>query len=140
MQYVYVAYVGITALTWSVSPIIGRGSGVNGLPMALLVAFGTLLAALPILFLRGTFVGVTSKGAMLATGAGVVNGIGLITLYLLIAGAADGRWEVSKSIALVYGVVPVLVAVLAYHLYGEAMTTEKWIGLGLLAIAFWFLK
>lgn len=137
MQY---ALIFATAFFWAVAPLIGRVSGIGGLPMGLAVAGGSLLATLPILLMRGSHEALVSKGGLVAASAGVVNGLGLITFYLLLAGAADGRWELSKSLPIAYALVPVGIALGAWYYFGESLTLEKCIGLGLIATAFWFLK
>jgi drug/metabolite transporter (DMT)-like permease len=128
------------ALCWGAAPLIGRVSGIGGLPMAIGVSIGTLLATLPLLLRPGTATVLWSKGGAIATTSGVVNGIGLVAFYLLVAGAMDGKWEISRSLPMVYAAVPIVLAIGAVMFFGESMTTAKWGGLALMAAGFWLLK
>ena len=135
----YYALIFAAATLWGAAPLVGRMSGIGGLPMALCVAFGSLLACMPIM-MRGGNEALLSKGGAIATGAGILNGLGLLAFYVLVAGAADGKWEISRSLPIVYAAVPIIIALGAAVFFGESMTTAKWFGIALMATGFWFLK
>ncbi len=125
-------------ISWGLAPVLGRLSGVSAMPMAVLLAAGTLLATLP--FSNQHYGDFTAKAITLALLAGLVNGAGLIAFYRLVAGSGEGLWELSKVLPVALILVPVVIALFAKVLFSEPLTAQKIIGLVLAGTAIWFLK
>jgi drug/metabolite transporter (DMT)-like permease len=137
MQYILIA---TAALLWGMSPHIGRLSGVSALPMAHLVAMGSVLATLPLLALKSTQTELFTKGGAIALSSGVLNGIGLVAFYFLVAGAAAGKWQMSTSLSMVYASVPVVVVIGSLILFQEGLNLNKIAGIALIAAAIYLLN
>jgi len=130
---------GVVALCWALAPMLGRMSSVNAMMLAVLVAAGSLIAALPVAFSQN-YAAVGSRAIILGLVTGIVNGIGLIAFYRLVAGSSEGLWEASRVLPIAYVLVPVGIAILARLFFGEVVTTNKVIGLALAGGAIWFLN
>jgi len=129
----------VSAVFWAAAPLIGRYSAVNPWMMATLVAGGSFLVVLPIIFLHN-FALTDPRGIAIGLIAGVVNGIGLLAFYRLIAGSGQGLWDISRIVPLVFVMVPIFTSIGAFLLFKEDVTPQRIIGLVLAAGAIWFLK
>ena len=129
----------VAGLCFAGAPLLGRLSAVNAMMMTVLIAVGTLIATLPVAFSQN-YVAAGSKALTYALIAGVVNGIGLLAYYGLVAGANEGRWEISKVLPIPLVICPIFIAIGAMLFFHEALTTQKVIGIVLACTAIWFLK
>jgi len=129
----------VNATCWIVAPIVGRYSGLGAMPMAFFVGLGTFLAASPAMFLSAEF-SFQARPIALGLGAGILNGLGIVAFYALVAGSAKGLWELSQVVPIVYVLVPIGVAVLGLLLFGEVTTGYKVAGLALAGLAIWCLS
>lgn len=129
----------VVGIFWAAAPLLGRISSVNAMMMTVLIASGTLVATFPVAFSQN-YAAVGSKALMLGLLAGIVNGIGLLAFYRLVAGSNEGLWEISRVVPISLALVPVGIAIGSRLFFSEALTTEKIIGLVLACGAVWFLK
>ncbi len=129
----------LVGLLWGAAPLIGRLSSASAMTMSVLVAVGTLVATLPVAFSQN-YAAVGLKAIVLALVAGIANGVGLLFFYRLVAGANEGLWEMSKTLAITSVIMPVVLVIGARLFYSEAITVDKIIGLVLACAAIWFLK
>ncbi len=129
----------VNAICWALAPLIGRLSNASATVMAVLISVGSLIAVLPIVFTQN-YAMVGSKGLLIGLVAGILNGIGVIIFYGLVSGSAQGLWEASKIIPIVFVLVPIGVVVGARLIFAEAITFEKTAGLVLACIAIWLLS
>ena len=128
----------VTGLMWAGAPILGRLSGVNAMMMASLIACGTLLATLPVAFSQN-YAATSWKSLGFGLVAGVLNGIGLLAFYSLVAGSNKGLWELSRVAPICYVLVPIFLGLGMKMLFSEAITNDKLIGVALACGAIWFL-
>ncbi len=129
----------IAGLSFGIAPLLGRYAPVNAMMMAVLIAGGSLAAVLPVAFLQN-YAAAGSRALMINFAAGIANGIGLLVFYYLVARANEGLWEISRVAPIVFGLVPVIVAIGAWVFFDEALTRDKFIGIVLVCGAIWFLK
>ena len=133
------ALCAFNAVCWATAPLIGRLSSANGMVMAVAINFGSLVAVLPIAFTQN-YAAVGFKGLMVALVAGIINGAGVIAFYQLVYGSAQGHWEASKIIPIVFVLVPVLIVFGAKFLFSEAITAQKVVGISFACVAIWLLS
>ena len=129
----------VTGILWAAAPLIGRFSAVSAMMMAALVAFGSFLAILPLAFSQN-YLAASPKALILGLTAGIINGLGLLIFYRLIAGSNEGSWEMSRVVPATFVLVPIFTAFGAMIFFRETVTAERIIGIGLAAVAIWFLK
>jgi len=129
----------IVGIAWSSTPLLARLSSVNAMMMTILIASGTLVATLPVMFSQN-YAAAGSKALAIGLIAGVVNGIGLIAFYRLVAGSNEGLWESSKVLPLSLILMLVGIAFGSRIFFGEAITPQKLIGVSLACGAIWFLR
>jgi len=129
----------LTAMFWATAPLVGRLSSLNAMWMVLMIGFGSFIVVLPVIFTQN-YSELTSRGVTFGLVAGVLNGLGMITFYLLVGGSNKGLWELSKVAPITYVLVPIGVVIGAKVLFGEAFTMQKVFGVGLACGAIWLLK
>ena len=127
------------ALCWAAAPLIGRLSNTSAMVMAVMINVGSLVAVLPIAFTQ-KYSEVGPKGLVIALVAGIINGIGVIAFSHLVHGSAQGHWEASKIIPIVFVLVPVGVVFGARLAFAEAITVQKVLGIVLACVAIWLLS
>lgn len=127
------------AISWGIAPQLGRLSGMNAMMMTVWIAVGTLVATVPVAVSQN-YASLTTKTLALVVAGGIFNGIGLLAFYRLVAGSGEGLWEMSKVLPAVFVCVPIAVAIGAWLFFGEKITLNKFIGLGLACGAIWFLN
>lgn len=129
----------IVGLAWSSAPLLGRLSSVNAMMMTILIAFGTLVTTLPVAFSQN-YAAAGSKSLSIGLIAGIVNGIGLIAFYRLVAGSNQGLWEASKVLPIATILMLIGITLGSRIFFGEPITTQKLIGITLACGAIWFLR
>ncbi len=129
----------LVGVFFGTAPLLGRLSSVSAMMMAVLVAAGSLVATSPFAFSQD-YAAAGPKGIILGLLAGILNGIGLIAFYQLVAGANKGLWEISKVLPIALALVPIVIAIGAAIFFGEKFTASKIIGVALAGGAIWFLK
>lgn len=126
-------------LFWAGAPLVGRLSAVNAMMMTVLIAVGSLAINLPAAFTQD-WSSTSPRAIAFGLVAGLLNGAGLLLFYRLVAGSSEGLWDLSRVIPLAFVLVAVCSVFGARIFYGETLSTDKIIGLGLAASAIWFLK
>ena len=126
-------------VTWGLAPQFGRLSGVNAMMMTVLISLGTLATTLPVAFSQN-YAAAGSKALSLAFVGGILNGIGLLAFYALVAGSNKGFWELSRVLPIAMVLVPIGITVAARFFFNEPITLQKCIGLTFACFAVWFLK
>ena len=129
----------VVGLFWASAPLLGRLSSVNAMMMTVLIASGTLVATLPVAFSQN-YAAAGSRALMFGILGGIVNGIGLLAFYRLVAGSNEGLWEISRVLPISFVLVPIGLTIGARVFFNEAITIDKLIGLALACGAIWFLK
>lgn len=129
----------VAGVLFGAAPLLGRLSSANAMVMVVLIASGTFVATLPIAFSQN-YAAAGSRTLIFGLLAGILNGIGLIAFYRLVAGSNEGLWEISKVLPISLVLVPIVIAIGARILFGETFTITKIIGLTLACGAIWFLK
>jgi len=124
---------------FGVAPLVGRLSSVNAMLMALLIAAGTFAVTLPVAFTQN-LAAADWKALTFGLVGGVINGIGIIAFYRLVAGANEGLWEMSKVLPVALVLIPIVTTIGAIIFFGEALSVHKIIGIVLACGAIWFLS
>jgi len=129
----------IAGIFFGMAPLVGRLSSVNAMMMAVLVAVGTLAATIPVAFSQNY---ATVGWLYLCWGllGGLINGIGLLAYYKLVAGANSGLWNVSTVLPITAVIMPVVIVIGGCIIFKEPMTTNRIIGLVLAGLAIFFLN
>ena len=129
----------LVGLCWSAAPLFGRASQLNPWIMVSLVALGSLVTVLPMLFTQNFSV-IGGKALSIGIISGIVNGIGLIAWYYLVAGSNKGLWELSSVLPIAIVLLSVMLVIGGRIFFNELITTERIIGLALACGAIWFLR
>lgn len=134
----YLACLGI-ALSWSGAALIGRYLGLNPYVMTVFITGGTVAVVSPFLVTQD-FTSITMKVGAIALFAGILNGIGLLCQYFIIAGSATGKWELGNTLPI--GIVGLSLAIFvgSWYFFGDAMTTQRSLGIVLAVVAIWLLR
>src|SRR5690349_8474544 len=82
-------YCVATGIFWGVATLVARYLDVGPWLMAILISTGQLLAVIPLFSSEG-FAAAGAKTIGIGTAAGLINGLGLLAYYQLVAGANDG--------------------------------------------------
>src|SRR5262245_11424538 len=88
-------YCVAVGIFWGVATLVARYLSVGTSMMAILISAGQFLAMAPLIPSQSfAAAGATTLGIGIA--AGLINGLGLLAYYQLVAGANDGLWELSR--------------------------------------------
>lgn len=129
----------VVGLSWAGAPLLGRLSSVNAMMMAVLIASGSLAVMLPVAFSQN-YASAGSRALLFGIAADIINSIGLLAFYRLVAGSNEGLWEISKVLSISFILVPIGITIGAKFFFGETITNEKMIGLAFACGAIWLLK
>jgi uncharacterized membrane protein len=132
-------YCMATGVLWGLATLIARLSGLGSWMMATMISMGSVIAMLPMLS-RQSFAAAGSKALAIGLGAGLINGLGLLSYYQLVGGSNEGKWELSRVAPIALVMVPVVIAVGARFMFDEQLTTTKVVGIALACAAIWFLE
>lgn len=132
-------YCVLCALCWACAPLVMRVAQVGPWMMGVLISIGTALAVVPIIPSQD-FKSAGLRYLAIGLTAGIANGLGIVFFYKLVAGSAQGMWELSRVAPIVYVLVPIMIALGSWAIFSEGLTTNKMIGLGLAVLAIWFLN
>jgi drug/metabolite transporter (DMT)-like permease len=129
----------LAGIFWAAAPLVGRLSNINAMTLAVVVTLGQLFVSFPVA-LGQNWTAASWRAIAFGLLAGLLNGIGVFAFYRLVAGWSEGLWDLSRVAPIVFVLVSVFTVFGARAFYGEALTTDKMIGLGFACLAIWFLK
>jgi drug/metabolite transporter (DMT)-like permease len=129
----------VVGLLWGIAPLIGRLSGVSAMTMATMIGGGTFLVTLFIAPSQD-YVAAGAKGLLIALVAGIINGLGVLAFYRLVAGSGEGLWDASTVLTIAMVLVPIVIVIGARVFYGEELTAQRVVGLMLACGAIWLLR
>ncbi len=129
----------VAGLLWGMAPLVGRLSSVNAMMMTVLIAVGTLVATLPVAFSQN-YAAVGWQYLGYGVLGGVLNGVGLLAFYWLVAGSNQGLWNASQVLPISFVIVPIVIAAGSCIFFKEPVTVSKVLGLIFAAFAIYFLN
>jgi drug/metabolite transporter (DMT)-like permease len=128
-----------TGIFWGVATLVARYMSVSVWMMAILISAGQFLAMLPIMPGQ-SFTAAGTKTIAIGIGAGLINGLGLLAYYQLVAGANQGLWELSRVAPIAMVLVPIVITIGARFMFDEPFSANKIAGIALACVAIWLLE
>ena len=132
-------YCVATGIFWGVATLVARYLSVGLWMMAILISAGQFLAMVPLLPSQ-SFAAAGTKTVGIGIAAGLINGLGLLAYYQLVAGANDGLWELSRVAPIAMMLVPIVITIGARFMFDEPFTANKIAGIALACVAIWLLE
>ena len=126
-------------LCWSGAPFLGKASQLGPWIMTGFIAIGTLVPVIPLLFSQN-FGDLTSRQITLGLLGGVLNGIGLLAWYRLVAGSNEGLWNLGTVLPVAIVLLSVVLVFGGRLFFQEPVTAQRMIGLALACGAIYFLR
>jgi len=129
----------IVGISWSGAPFLARITQLNPWIMASLISIGTLISVLPFM-LKQDFSIVSTSGLSIGLVAGILNGIGILAWYRLVAGSNEGLWELSNVLPVAVILLTVALVIGGWLFFKDALTMKRILGLVLACSTIWLLK
>jgi predicted RND superfamily exporter protein len=107
--------------------------------MTILIVLGSLIPVLPLLR-NQNFAATSGNALLLGLLAGIINGVGLLAWYRLVAGSNEGLWELSRVLPIGIVLLAVVIVIGGRIFFNEPLTTDKLTGLALACAAIWLLS
>ena len=128
-----------TGIFWGVATLVARYLSVGPWMLAILISTGQLLALLPLVPSQ-SFAAAGTKAIGIGIAAGMINGLGLLAFYQLVAGASEGRCELSSVTPIAMVLVPIVITIGSRLMFDEPFTFNKIAGIALACVAIWLLE
>lgn len=109
--------------------------------MAMSIIVGGIIIVIPLTYVQfNNVLSSSPKALSLGLTAGVINAVGVIAWYKLVAGSNEGLWELSSVLPIAIVLLAVMLVLGGKVFFEESLTLSRLFGLILATGAIWFLR